>query len=95
MEYICDLVTKSEQSYRMCGLMDTNEIVNALKAERERLSHAIEVLEGGSRGSRGRGRPAAPSDARRGPRRMSAEARARIAAAQRKRWAKVKAAKKK
>jgi hypothetical protein len=72
-----------------------NDIVNVLRGERERPSRAIEVLEGGSSRSRGRGRPAGPSGARRGRRRMSAEARARIAAAQRKRWAKVKAAKKK
>src|SRR5947199_4002691 len=72
--------------------MDTNEILYALKEERERLSRAIGVLEGGSRGAVGR--PAAVSGARQGRRRMSPEARARIAAAQRKRWAKVKAKKK-
>ena len=72
--------------------MDTNEILYALKEERERLSRAIGVLEGGSRGAVGR--PAAVSGARQGRRRMSPEARARIAAAQRKRWAKVKAQKK-
>jgi hypothetical protein len=75
-----------------------NEIVKSLIEERERLSRAIEVLEGGSSGSRGRGvaasMPTRTSNRRR-RRHMSAEARARIAAAQRKRWAKVKAAKKK
>jgi hypothetical protein len=75
--------------------MDINEIANALKEEREKLSRAIEVLEGGSGGSIARGRPDAPSGPRRGRRRMSADARARIAAAQRKRWAKLKAGKKK
>ena len=75
--------------------MDTNEIVHALKAERERLDRAIDVLESSYRGSRGRGRPATTGGARRARWRMSAEARAKIAAAQRKRWAKVKAKKKK
>jgi hypothetical protein len=72
--------------------MKTEEIIDALKAERERLSRAIAVLEGSSRGAR-RGRP--PGGSRKGPRRMSAAARARISAAQKKRWAAVKAAKKK
>jgi hypothetical protein len=79
--------------------MDTEQIVAALKEERERLSRAIDALGGSSRGPRGRGRPPVPTAAsggtRRGPRHMSAEARARIAAAQRKRWAKVRAQKKK
>jgi hypothetical protein len=82
----------------MCGLMEMNEIVKSLMEERGRLSRAIEVLEGGSSGSRGRGVAASTptrTSNRRRRQHMSAEARARIAAAQRKRWAKVKAAKKK
>jgi hypothetical protein len=51
------------------------------KATVDRLAEAIRVL-GISRESHGR---------RRGPRRMSAAGRARIAAAQRKRWAKLRA----
>ena len=73
--------------------MDTEQIVEALKQERTRISQAIAVLEGTSGksmnvngiGPRGR----------RGRRHMSPEARARIAAAQRRRWASVKAARKK
>jgi len=75
--------------------MDMNEILNGLKEERERLSRAIEVLEAGSSGSRRRGSATSAQNGRRRRRSMSAEARARIAAAQRKRWAKVKAQKKK
>jgi hypothetical protein len=71
--------------------MDTEKIIDALKAERERIDRAIGVLDGSSRGGTGRRR----GGGRRGPRHMSAEARARIAAAQRRRWAKVKAQKKK
>lgn len=57
--------------------MDTEQIIEHLKAERERLDKAIAVLNGGS--SRG----GWSSAGHRGPRRMSAAARARIAAAQR------------
>lgn len=64
--------------------MNLNQVVQQLKNERDRLDRAISALEG-SRAHRG---------ARTGHRKLSAEARARIAAAQRKRWAKFKAAKK-
>jgi len=50
----------------------------------DRLDEAIRVLESLGKHTGGR----------RGPRRMSAAGRARIAAAQRKRWAKIRAAKK-
>ena len=60
--------------------LDTEQIINALKAERQRIDRAIAVLQGSSRG---------PSVARgrRGPRHMSAEARRRISEAQKRRWA--------
>jgi hypothetical protein len=65
--------------------VDTEQIVHALKAERERIQRAIAALGGGSivssNGRRG---------GLRGPRRMSAEARRRISEAQKRRWAKVK-----
>lgn len=71
--------------------MDTQQIVDALKQERERLDRAIAVLGGSSRISSVPTVRAASGSTRRGPKRMSTEARARIAAAQRRRWAKVKA----
>jgi hypothetical protein len=65
--------------------MNLNQVVVALKTERERLDKAIAALSGvtGSNGVSGGNR-----------RRLSAAARERIAAAQRKRWANVKAGKK-
>lgn len=59
--------------------MDTEQIIDALRAERQRIDRAIAVLEGSSRAARGPGR--------RGPRHMSAEARKRISDAQKRRWA--------
>lgn len=70
--------------------MDTQQIMDALKEERERLDRAIAVLEGGSPQRSNRGRSVSLVR-RKGQRRMSPEARARIAVAQRKRWAKLKA----
>lgn len=69
--------------------MDAEQIVESLKQERSRIDAAINVLNGST--SRG---GSVSSGAPRGPRRMSAAARARISAAQKKRWAKVKAKKK-
>jgi hypothetical protein len=68
--------------------MNLEEIVEQLKAERERLDNAIAVLNGasGTQTTQNTGRP--------GPRKMSAAARARISAAQKKRWAAQKAGKK-
>jgi len=60
--------------------LDTEQIINALKSERERIDRAIAVLQGSSRGPR-------PGRGRRGPRHMSAEARRRISEAQKRRWA--------
>ena len=59
--------------------MDTEQVIEELKAERQRLDRAIDVLEGGSARSARTGRH--------GARRMSAEARRRISEAQKKRWA--------
>lgn len=69
--------------------MDTGQIVEALKQERDRISQAISILEG----SDGVSRRVNHTGVRR-RRRMSPEVRARIAAAQRRRWAAVKAKKK-
>jgi len=57
--------------------MNTKQMVAVLRAEMQRLQSAIDALEGGRSTERVRRK-----------RRLSAEARARIAAAQRKRWAK-------
>ena len=75
-------------SERMANL---NGIIEQLTAERDRITRAIEVLEGVA--TSGRGRRGFGGGRKR--RRMSAAARARIAAAQRARWAKQKAAAKK
>ena len=65
-------------------MADLSAVVAQLKAERAKLDKAIEALSGFAGKS---------SDAGRGPRRLSAAARERIAAAQRARWAKFKAKK--
>ncbi len=67
--------------------MDTAQLVSEIESEISRLQQARALLTGGHTVNR-----ATP---RRGKRILSAEARARIAAAQRKRWAKQKAAAKK
>jgi hypothetical protein len=70
--------------------MDTRALLSQLKAERDRIAKAIAALE-----SLDGSRLATPTEAvRRGRRTMSAAGRKRIAEAQRKRWAAVKAAKK-
>ena len=67
--------------------MNIANVVDELKAERDRISRAIDALESvNGTGSRRRG------TGRRNRRKMSAEARAKIAAAQRARWAKQKRA---
>jgi peptidoglycan hydrolase CwlO-like protein len=63
-------------------MADLGAIVAQLKAERAKLDRAIEALSGVAGKSSG------------GTRKLSAAARARIAAAQRARWAKFKAKKK-
>jgi len=60
--------------------LDTEQILEALRAERQRIDKAIAALGGSSRTGR-----SAPG--RRGPRHMSAEARRRISEAQKRRWA--------
>jgi hypothetical protein len=65
-------------------MADLGAVLEQLKAERAKLDRAIEALSGVV-GNSGQGRG--------GKRKLSASARARIAAAQRKRWAKVKAKK--
>jgi hypothetical protein len=64
-------------------MADLGGVLAQLKAERAKLDKAIAVLSGLPGKSSGRG----------GKRRLSAAARARIAAAQRARWAKFKAKK--
>ena len=60
--------------------MDTEQILEALRAERQRIDKAIAALGGSSRAGRS-------MQGRRGPRHMSAEARRRISEAQKRRWA--------
>jgi hypothetical protein len=72
--------------------VETTEIVTAIDAEIARLQEARNALAGLS-GAERRGRPAASASASkiiRKKRTLSAEAREKIAAAQRKRWAKQK-----
>jgi hypothetical protein len=65
-------------------MADLGAVLEQLRAERAKLDRAIEALSGVV-GQSGEGRG--------GRRKLSAAARARIAAAQRKRWAKFKAKK--
>jgi hypothetical protein len=65
-------------------MTDLGAVLEQLKAERAKLDRAIEALRGVV-GKSGQGRG--------GRRKLSAAARARIGAAQRKRWAKVRAKK--
>ena len=76
-------VVKSSPYKKAEYMTDLGAVVAQLKKERDKLDRAIAALNGvgGSRGGGGR-------------RRLSAAARERIAAAQRARWAKVKAKKK-
>lgn len=75
--------------------MDIENVVAQLRNEISRIEHAIAALEGLGQTTPRRGRPpkvaAAPQADWRGRRKMSAAARAKIAAAQRARWAKQKA----
>jgi hypothetical protein len=83
--------------------MNIADMVGQLRAERNRLDAAIQALEGIGGGTsapgRRRGRPPGSKKKQVGSglvkrRRMSADARKRIAEAMRKRWAAVKARKK-
>jgi hypothetical protein len=78
--------------------MDLTQIIDQLRHQRSRLDSAISALEGGQTAPR-RGRPPKSAQttstpvavtSKRGPRKMSAAARARISAAQKARWAKQK-----
>ncbi len=72
--------------------MDTQSILSELEAERERLDQAIAALQGSAKRV---GRPKGllvTTNGRRGPRRLSAAARRKIAMAAKRRWAKAKAA---
>jgi len=76
---------------------EINQALSQLKAQRDRLNTAIAALEGLAGGEKPQAAPAtirtsAAGGGRRGPRKMSAEARARIAASQRARWAKLRSA---
>jgi hypothetical protein len=73
--------------------MDFAQLVADLKAELNRIDHALVVLVGlggSSRPRRGRPPKAQSSQATPGKRTMSASARAKISAAQKARWAKQK-----
>jgi hypothetical protein len=93
---LCDLWFTLETSYRFVRKeeMDTQGIVGQLRQELTRIDAAIAALENldGTRPRRGRPpKSAQPSQAITPRRRtMSASARAKIAAAQRARWAKQK-----
>jgi len=71
--------------------MERTKLIQHLDAEIKLLQAAKRILEG--HGSYGELRKASTGSL--GPRRMSAAARARISAAQKKRWAAVRAGKKK
>jgi len=71
--------------------MKTSEILAAIDAEIQRLQHARTLLSGDTAVKRGPGRPKVSSTPPK-RRRLSPEARAKIAAAQRARWAKAKKA---
>lgn len=70
--------------------MDTETIIAALEAERDRLDHAIAALRGG--GARAVRYAKVAGNGRRGKRRFSPATRRKLAELARKRWAKRKAA---
>jgi hypothetical protein len=71
--------------------MTTKDMIAELDAEINRLQHARTLLASNSSAPRRRGRPASTIPSKRlGKRTLSPEARAKIAAAQRKRWAQAK-----
>ena len=78
--------------------MDTQQIIAALREERDRLEQAISALEGGGgRGRRGRRPGPVPGGPGRGRgrrrrRRLSAAAKQRISEMMKKRWAERKKA---
>jgi len=68
--------------------MDTKQLIEQLKSERDRIDEVINLLSG--IGTLSTSTKASNGTRTHKRRRLSAEARARIAAAQRKRWAKQK-----
>ena len=73
--------------------MDTTKILGDLYAEQSRITHAIAALESLSgTGTKGGATFEFGANAERKPSKMSADARAKIGAAQKKRWAKQKRA---
>jgi hypothetical protein len=74
--------------------MDIQQIVSALRDERDRLEQAIAALEGGDGRRRGPGVAflASGKRGRRGRRRLSAAAKKRISEMMKKRWAERKKA---
>ncbi|MBZ5525191.1 MAG: hypothetical protein LAP21_23440 [Acidobacteriia bacterium] len=66
--------------------MDTQQILSALREEKDRLEQAISALEGAG------GRKFGPGVGRRGRRRLSAAAKRRISIMMKKRWAERKKA---
>jgi hypothetical protein len=73
--------------------MDTQQIINELEAERDRLEQAISALRGSMSGRRtGGAATAAVGRGRRGRRRLSAAAKRRISEMMKKRWAERKRA---
>lgn len=73
------------------------DILSALKSEASKLQQQLDTLNSAIKALGGKnsvGRPNGRPNGRRKKRHMSASARARIAKAQRARWAKVRAAKK-
>lgn len=75
--------------------MGTSELIAGIDEELSKLRQARALLTGDGALRRGRGRPAASfefgANRPRKKRKLSAEARAKIAAAQKRRWAKQKA----
>jgi len=65
--------------------VDITQLVDDLKAERDRIDQALTALEG--KPSRRRGRPPLGAEPRRPKRRMSVAARKKISSAAKKRWA--------
>jgi hypothetical protein len=74
--------------------MDIQQIVSALRDEKDRLEQAIAALEGGNGRRRGRGAGLLGNGrrGRRGRRRLSAAAKKRISEMMKKRWAERKRA---
>jgi hypothetical protein len=70
--------------------LDTEKIVQLLKAQRGRIDRAIAALEGGTAPRRTAAGSVTSRGSQLGKRQMSAEARKRISDAQKKRWAKQK-----